>query len=353
MGRYMVRSPWLDQQEKERSPKELAQEVLGDQIGSGSTFFDTSIIERYTKEVVKPPKFKMDLSWRAKTTVSDSDVISALKARSPGKVQLLPNPKNPRFKVWCDLYEDDLFNGLLRPDQTKTYTLGVDISTGQGASNSVIAVVCNESRAKVAEWADANTPPFEFAKLCCAMALWCGGARGLPLLVYENNGSVGADVDRLLVRVYTYPNLFRDRTVGGKRDKKVKRLGWRSNSEKKAVLLGTYRKALAHSQFLEPSADTLREALNYVYYDNGGIGPAELQQESESAKKTHGDRVIASALGLWGAMSLKYETADAEKAAAKGELTPAEARKSYWTILGRRTDHFRELLRKRRSGEIQ
>ena len=36
----------------------------------------------------------------------------------------------------------------------------------------------------------------------------------------------------------------------------------------------------------------------YVYYDDGGIGPAYLVQETQAAKKTHGDCVIADALTL-------------------------------------------------------
>ncbi|KKL57524.1 hypothetical protein LCGC14_2234530, partial [marine sediment metagenome] len=42
----------------------------------------------------------------------------------------------------------------------------------------------------------------------------------------------------------------------------------------------------------------LEEAKNYVYYDGGGCGPADLVEESSSAKKTHGDCVIADALTI-------------------------------------------------------
>ena len=36
----------------------------------------------------------------------------------------------------------------------------------------------------------------------------------------------------------------------------------------------------------------------YIHYADGGIGPAVLVEESASAKKTHGDVVIADALTL-------------------------------------------------------
>ena len=40
----------------------------------------------------------------------------------------------------------------------------------------------------------------------------------------------------------------------------------------------------------------LTEAEMYVYMGGGVIGPACLMMENESARKTHGDRVIADAL---------------------------------------------------------
>jgi hypothetical protein len=42
----------------------------------------------------------------------------------------------------------------------------------------------------------------------------------------------------------------------------------------------------------------LDEALTYIYLPDGGIGPAGLVEESKSARKTHGDCVIADALTL-------------------------------------------------------
>ena len=60
--------------------------------------------------------------------------------------------------------------------------------------------------------------------------------------------------------------------------------------------MGDYRRALDHGTFINPSAIALNEAETYVYMPGGQIGPASLQEESASARKTHGDRVIADAL---------------------------------------------------------
>ncbi|KKL13180.1 hypothetical protein LCGC14_2528330, partial [marine sediment metagenome] len=53
--------------------------------------------------------------------------------------------------------------------------------------------------------------------------------------------------------------------------------------------------ALAHGTFINPSPMALNEAETYIYYA-GGIDPACLIEESASARKTHGDRVMADAL---------------------------------------------------------
>jgi hypothetical protein len=68
--------------------------------------------------------------------------------------------------------------------------------------------------------------------------------------------------------------------------------------ESKYILLSAYDKVLAYGGYINRSAIALEEARTYMHYSNGGIGPAGLMMESASAKKTHGDRVIADALTL-------------------------------------------------------
>jgi hypothetical protein len=154
---------------------------------------------------------------------------------------------------------------------------------------------------KVAEWADANTPPYELARIACAFALWLGGTGhgGRPLMAWEANGDPGWNFGRQVVKLYKYPHFWRDKSVGTVTDTTSKKYGWHSNTDKKSILLGDYRRALAHGEFINPSEPALVEAMSYVYYDtNSGIGPADLIAESDSARKTHGDRVIADALTL-------------------------------------------------------
>jgi hypothetical protein len=130
------------------------------------------------------------------------------------------------WQIWTTLV-----NG--RPDQTRSYSIACDISKGQGASNSTCSIMCNETREKIAAYADANTPPYEFARLVCAAALWCGGRNKRPLVIWENNGDPGFDFGRQIVHVYQYPNIYFDKQAGTIREKKGKRYGWRSSPKRK------------------------------------------------------------------------------------------------------------------------
>jgi hypothetical protein len=84
------------------------------------------------------------------------------------------------------------------------------------------------------------------------------------------------------------------------REKVGKRWGWRSSPENKAIALGMLRNAYARGRFRNHDAVALDETLTYVHYDGGGIGPATLVTESESARSTHGDRVISDMLCIVG-----------------------------------------------------
>jgi hypothetical protein len=286
LGRWKIRSPWYDHEETVRTPKEMAIEIDMDHVGSGDTFFEATIVEQHKKLFAKKPSRLINIAFIKGTP---DDRIPEL-LRKWDKSKLTYGPKGP-WKLWTMLV-----NG--RPDQARSYTLSCDIGKGMGASNSTCSIMCNETREKIAEYADANTPPYEFARLVCAAALWCGGRNKRPLVIWENNGDPGFDFGRQMVHVYQYPNVYFDRAAGTVGEKRGKRYGWRSSPEKKAAALGLLRRAYAHGKFINHSEAALNEALTYIHYEGGGIGPAELVEESDATRKAHGDRVIADMLCL-------------------------------------------------------
>jgi hypothetical protein len=290
LGRWQIRSPWYDHECEVRSPKEVAIELDMDHVGSGDTFFEGTIIEQHKKLFAKKPLKRLFIDFRR--GVSDDSIPGVLVRWENSKV--VSNPvSGGKWSIWCELR-----NG--RPDQSKSYILGVDISKGQGASNSTVSIMCNETREKIAAFACANTPPHALARLVCAAAIWCGGRNKRPLVIWENNGDPGFDFGEQITRVYQYPNVYFDRQAGTLRQKAGKRWGWRSSPEKKAIGLGLLRRAYAHGRFINHDEVALDEALTYIHFEGGGIGPADLVDESDSARKAHGDRVIADMLCVVG-----------------------------------------------------
>jgi hypothetical protein len=282
---WRISSPWRDKEEERRSPQEIAQEIDMNHIGSGATFFDAMPIEQHRTMYVKPHIL-------TRTILFDKNVPESLipdiimRGQHP---RLTITPKGA-WKFWVPLVEG-------RPDQNKTYIFGIDISKGQGASNSIVSALCVEDREKIAEFSDANTPPYELARIVAAAGVWFGGKKKLPLCIWEMNGP-GWDFGRVFVKTMKYPIYYYDKATGTIVEKETKKYGWHSSREKKEQLLGILKAGYGRGTYINHCELALDEALTYVYYDDGGIGPAEFVKESESAKMCHGDRVIADALTL-------------------------------------------------------
>lgn len=294
-GRWKIRSPWYDAEAKKRTPKEMAQEIDMDHIGSGDSFFEAHVIEEHKRLYARAPMAYRKIDFKKSVT---ADAVPSLLLKKRLDMLSVRATKDGPLRIWVNLIDGRL-------DQTKTYSNAWDISEGQGASNSVCSIICKETGEKVAEWADANTPPHDLARIACALALWTGGAAsgGRPIMVWEANGP-GWLFGREVVKTYRYPNYFTDKAAGTTDEQQSKRYGWHSSTEKKEIVLGIYRRALAFGGIINHSAEALDEALLYVRYSSGGIGPSVLVEESAEARKTHGDRVIADMLGLlvWGDM---------------------------------------------------
>lgn len=284
---WEIRSPWFDEECKVRSPREIAREILANDLEAGSQFFTPGNVDRHIALFGREPRTRWNITL--KKDIPNSKVKQVIKTKHLKSVKA-NRDKNGSLRVWTNLV-------LGRPDQTKDYVFGIDISKGQGASNSVISVKCKQTGEKIAEWRDANTPPYEMVRIVVAIAIWCGGRKKLPFLKWEMNGP-GWDFGALIVKTFRYPYYYKDVKVGNIRDKKLKKYGWHSSPNAKQELLETYDRMLAHGGYYNHCVWSLEEAKIYVYYDDGGIGPAHLVKENKAAKKTHGDCVIADALTL-------------------------------------------------------
>lgn len=286
-GAWKIRSPWYNNEETIRSPAEMAREIDAEDVESGDLFFSVANIDRHIALFSAEPKTRHFIDF--KKGIANDSIPDIIRCRNLETVSCGEHSKGP-LRVWVNL-----INGRL--DQTRSYILGIDISKGQGASNSVISVKCRETKMKVAEWRDANTPPYEFARIAVALAIWIGGRTKLPYMKWENNGP-GWDFGRMLVRKWFYPFYYRAKRPGGINDKKTRLYGWQSGQREKEELLREYDRVLAHGGYINPSRFALEEARQYIHYPDGRVGPACLVEEDASARKTHGDTVIADALTI-------------------------------------------------------
>ena len=288
-GGWEITSPWFEIEKSVRSPKELAQEVLAQDIESGDMFFTGPNFEKHKAMFACEPlsRYTIDL----KSNIANEEVRNFIRQRDYNCVDIRRSNKG-EFRVWTHLM-------LGRPDQSKSYRLGVDVSKGQGASNSVISVKCRETGEKIAEWRGANTPPYELARVAVAVAIWCGGKlpQRLPLMKWEMNGP-GWDFGRMMVMIFEYPFYYKKVVSGQTTNTETKKYGWHSDPTSKNELLMLYDRVMAHGGFINHSEFALEEAMYYIHFPDGYIGPAELVQENSSARKTHGDCVIADALTL-------------------------------------------------------
>ena len=288
-GGYEIRSPYLDYEATVRTVKEMAREILRQDVESGDMFFTVENIDKHKRLFVRPERERYHIHFKPNTA---NDLVHRfIRNRDIDKVSIKKGKKGP-LRVWTTLI-------LGRPDQSKTYIFGIDIGKGQGASNSVISIKCKETGEKIAEWRDANTPPYDMARICIALAIWCGGRKpkSLPFLKWEKNGP-GLDFGKIIVKDFKYPYFYKNIAPGKTIDKKTQKYGWHSSRESKHELLSAYDRALAHGGYINHSEFGLEEMKMYVHYADGGVGPAYLIEENASARKTHGDVVIADALTI-------------------------------------------------------
>lgn len=315
-GQIRVSSAWRDARIKRAVTKrEIAENIDADHEGAGRVIFPTRLISAHIKANACEPMYVGSLRY-----TGEAELEVSIKDHKARDWALFDNSAGA-LKLWCELFEDD--RGFYRPAQNRTYVIGADVGQGVGASNSVASVFEMETRTFVAELATAEMSTDEFARMLCVLGYWFGGPRGAAFLAWEANGhglGVGQRARRL-----GYPWLFRQVNEYGSKRTQSDNYGWFSSDDKKFDLLDEYKGELERFAIVNPSEIALQEARGYIHYDSGGCGPAALQEESSSARKTHGDRVIANALAVY-ASRYAFRTQPPERVPPKGSF---EYRKRY------------------------
>ena len=138
--RFRLRSPWFDNEcDRSQNRQEVASELEIDYLESGYQYFEQYRLTELEDEVAVKPVNVGSLSVDI-----DTSTVNGFTAHEKGET-----------KLWINL--DHRGN-----PPTSMYSVGVDISTGTGSSNSVIAVADRVTGEKVAEWVHNNTTPFNW-----------------------------------------------------------------------------------------------------------------------------------------------------------------------------------------------
>ena len=269
-----ARSPWYDKECRRcANATEIAQELDIDFAGSDYLFFDASMIDRLVSGA-HPPLLRGDLLFDPQT-LEPMDFVES----GNGKLRLWIKPTL----------------GLKLPDD-RNYALGVDIATGTGASNSAISVGDCLSGEKVAEYVDPKIRPDELGRLAVALGKWFKGMQKEAHMVWEAPGPGRNFGD--VVMGSGYRNVYYRKNELAINAKSGTVPGWWPTKDEKRSLYGEYRRALNEGEFINRSADALRECKEIVYTDGGWVihGRSMANVDPSGARENHGDRPTADAL---------------------------------------------------------
>lgn len=284
-----------------------------------AAIFDYDVLERHLART-REPDHCLKIGHKLDGAARDESIAAQRVDELTVKRVAMDKGVQNRLLWWGPL---QVIDGMIRPPQDRTWVLSADISGGNGASNSVIAIADRNTRTKTGEWVSASISPGGLARVMAMLGLWCGGARGCGYLIWEANYP-GPHFGRQLSRVLRYPMLHRrktneDQTVGGT----GQQLGWVNNRTTLRDGIEALRDAYAADEFTNPSHAAIQEAMQWQRYPNGSVGPGHLVEESADARATHGDRVIAD-LQLVHAMDLVLPKVEKPKPITWAEQLLAE-----------------------------
>jgi hypothetical protein len=277
-----LRSPWYDGECARRAnEREVSQMLDIDYTGSAYQFFDKGTILRLQGECVSP-------YWEGEIAFDE------LTGEPVDLVKVAGGP----VKLWCRLDPDG------RPPWS-LYGAGCDVSTGSGATPSVLSIGDARTGEKVLEYATAFLRPEQFATRAVAICrLFRGEMFSGARLAWEIPGP-GLTFGKRVLELGYQNVYFRETNLALSGSKQSDRPGWTNTNETKRNLLEEYRAALSTRVFVNRSRGALEECTFFEEVDGGRVEfkGAEANYDPETGKLdpnaagvNHGDKVIADAL---------------------------------------------------------
>lgn len=268
-----IRSSYYDVQcGRFSSPAALAAEIDMNPEEAGGQYFPSVLIDRLKIEHVRPPLLTGELGWDANT----------------GEPSGFSHSKTGRLLLWHNLD----YKNMPPPAD---YVLGIDVSGGTGASNSVVSVADRRIGEKVAEFAVADMLPERFAKFCVALARWYHDG----FMIWEANNH-GHPFGHVVAKDLGYRNIYyRDAKVNTVTPTATQTYGYHTAAGNKETLFANYRDALHSGAFTNRSLQAVEELADYSTDEKGK--PISFKAKANFDRKTgartaHADRVQADAM---------------------------------------------------------
>ena len=285
------RSPWYDREVLRRSPKDVAQNLDMNPMGSGDMVFDAMILQQIRTDLCREPAYIGEVNYDYQCIMRGTTELHILD-----NISFVENEGKCRLKWWRELREDG------RPNQYHNYVIGCDISLGTGSSNSVVSILDVNTSEKVGSWVCAYTSPTNFANQVYALAQWIGGV-DKPFLIWEANGGQGGAFGRQIFKL-GYDFFYYRRDEKKPHRPRTSSPGWHSSAQTKSDLLLDFRESLSQTfknvdtsqKFLIYDGAAITEYEEYIFTSTGKLEPASTAEEEGGAKAAHGDRAIADAL---------------------------------------------------------
>lgn len=284
---FKIRSPWFNEQcVRASSAQKIASELEIDYLQSGWQFFDSlrlsKIIENARAPIVRGELIR-DPDWRTPHFLEQAGGLLQLW------VALTPSGKAPEF--WDDV------------------VIACDLAAGSGgemSSNSSASIWRRTTKQKIGEITSNLINPTDFAQYSLAACKFFNGAT----LNWERNGPNGAQFGKA-VKDSGYRNIYYQKKDARFDTVIAKEPGWWTSDDNKATLLGGYAEGLFSGAADNPSEESLVECGQYV--QNGkkiehSRSLAKATEDPTAIGESHGDRVIADALG-WRTIEDKGEPA--------------------------------------------
>jgi hypothetical protein len=314
-GKYW--SPWLEEQYRLLQSKGEAhlfkQEILAEFIGTGNTVLSAEVL-KYIGVTVSPKYWTVGKVNYLHPITEQNTVLDF-----DNQLRIWRKPVKP---------EPDIVEGgrIIRPGSSgHTYSIGMDISSGEADDYSAMVVVDCNTKEQVAEL-NIKILPADLIMMADYLGRWYNGA----FIVPERTG-LGIPVCQSLYNDIAYSNVFKMKTPAGKPGKKI---GFPTSPAYKPQLNKNLLDYLGEDGVIIYSQRVFDQLCIYIHLGGGRTGHVD-------GPGNHSDLAIALALALVGITEAVQ--AD-QRSLIPSHNAPMEPADMSPDIVRKNTDQIKDLL---------